>query len=205
MKVSVNMSYLFKSLMIAGFVASAGIAQAEKLPLNTISQYLNGLKTAQGDFTQINDDGSVSSGRIYIKRPGRMRFEYNAPDSAIVIAGSGAVVIDDKKSNQPPETYPLKRTPLSIILARNVNLGQARMVVGHDYDGTATVVTAQDPENPEYGNIQMKFTSNPVQLRQWVINDGSGSATTVVLGQMKAGGSLPNRLFDTGSPGQKLD
>lgn len=199
------MSIMFKSLLAVGFVCAANLASADKLPLNTISQYLNGLKTAQGDFTQINDDGSVSTGKIYIKRPGRMRFEYNAPDSAIVVAGSGAVVVDDKKSNQPPETYPLKRTPLSIILARNVNLGQARMVVGHDFDGTATVVTAQDPENAEYGNIQMKFTGDPVQLRQWVINDGSGSATTVILGELNVGGNLPNRLFDTGSPGQKLD
>ncbi|MEP3785189.1 outer membrane lipoprotein carrier protein LolA [Ascidiaceihabitans sp.] len=199
------MSFHFKAVMIAGFASMATMASADKIPLNTISQYLNGLKTTQGDFTQINDDGSVSTGKIYIKRPGRMRFEYNAPDSAIVIAGSGAVVVDDKKSNQPPETYPLKRTPLSIILARNVNLGQARMVTGHSFDGTATVVTAQDPDNPEYGNIQMKFTADPVQLRQWVINDGSGSATTVVLGAMKVGGNLPNRLFDTGSPGQKLD
>lgn len=199
------MSFMFKALITAGFVGIASMASADKLPLNTISGYLNKLKTAQGDFTQINDDGSVSTGKIYIKRPGRMRFEYNAPDSAIVVAGSGAVVVDDKKSNQPPETYPLKRTPLSIILARNVNLGQAKMVVGHDFDGTATVVTAQDPKNPEYGNIQMKFTGNPVQLRQWVINDGSGGTTTVILGAMKSGGNLPNRLFDTGSPGQKLD
>lgn len=57
----------------------AGAAAADKLPLNEISQYLNTLRTAQGDFTQINDDGSISTGEIFIKRPGRVRFEYNAP------------------------------------------------------------------------------------------------------------------------------
>ncbi len=171
-------------------------AWADKLPLNTISAYLNDLKTAEGSFTQINDDGTISTGKVYIKRPGKMRFEYNAPDTALVVASANAVFIADSKSNLPPETYPLKRTPLSLILARNVNLGQANMVVGHDYDGTATVVTAQDPENPEYGSIQMKFTGNPVQLRQWVVNDDGGGQTTVVLGELKTGGSLSNRLFD---------
>lgn len=171
-------------------------AWAEKLPLGTISNYLNDLKTAQGSFTQINDDGSISTGTIYIKRPGKMRFEYNAPDTALVVASANAVYIADAKSNQPPETYPLRRTPLSLILARNVNLGQANMVVGHDFDGTATIVTAQDPENPEYGNIQMKFTDNPVQLRQWVVNDDGGGQTTVILGELKTGGNLSNRLFD---------
>ncbi len=176
-------------------------AMAEKLPLNDISGYLNKLLTAKGEFTQINDDGSISTGTIYIKRPGKVRFEYNPPESALVVAGSNTVVIFDKKSNQPAESYPLARTPLSIILARNVNLGQANMVTGHGFDGTATVVTAQDPENPQYGNIQLKFTGNPVELRQWVINDGNGSQTTVVLGDLQRGGNLPNKLFDVGSPG----
>ena len=171
-------------------------AAAEKLPLNAISSYLNAMKTAQGDFTQINDDGSISTGTIYIKRPGKVRFEYNAPDTGIVIAGSNTVVIYDKKSNQPAETYPLSKTPLSIILAANVNLGQARMVTGHSYDGTSTTVRAQDPEHPEYGNIELKFTGNPVELRQWVINNGNGSQTTVVLGDLETGVPLANSIFD---------
>jgi outer membrane lipoprotein-sorting protein len=171
-------------------------AAAEKLPLNAISSYLNAMKTAQGDFTQINDDGSISTGTIYIKRPGKVRFEYNAPDTGIVIAGSNTVVIYDKKSNQPAETYPLSKTPLSIILAANVNLGQARMVTGHSYDGTSTTVRAQDPEHPEYGNIELKFTGNPVELRQWVINNGNGSQTTVVLGELETGVPLANSIFD---------
>ena len=177
-------------------LAAALPAAAEKLPLNAISSYLNAMKTAQGDFTQINDDGSISTGTIYIKRPGKVRFEYNAPDTGIVIAGSNTVVIYDKKSNQPAETYPLSKTPLSIILAANVNLSQARMVTGHSYDGTSTTVRAQDPEHPEYGNIELKFTGNPVELRQWVINNGNGSQTTVVLGELETGVPLANSIFD---------
>jgi outer membrane lipoprotein-sorting protein len=199
------MSVTFRSIITATFICAASVASADKLPLNAISQYLNAMKTASGDFTQVNDDGSISTGKIYIKRPGKMRFEYNAPDSAIVIASSGAVVVDDKKSNQPPETYPLKRTPLSIILARNVNLGKARMVTGHSYDGTATTVTAQDPDNPEYGSIAMKFTDSPVELRQWVISDSNGGQTTLILGALNKGGNIPNAKFNTGSPGSNLN
>ncbi|MEL6464089.1 MAG: outer membrane lipoprotein carrier protein LolA [Pseudomonadota bacterium] len=182
------------TIVLAVIVAQA--AWADKLPLNAISGYLNNLRTAEGTFTQINDDGTVDTGKIYIKRPGKMRFEYNAPNEGLVVASANAVYIVDSKSNQPPETYPLRRTPLSLILARNVNLAQANMVVGHDFDGTATIVTAQDPEHPEYGNIQMKFTGNPVELRQWVINDSGGGQTTVVLAELKTGGTLSNRLFD---------
>jgi outer membrane lipoprotein-sorting protein len=189
------MKILKQAAAVAVAMMLAQGAWADKLPLGVISAYLTDLKTVQGSFTQINDDGTISTGTIYIKRPGKMRFEYDPPDSALVLASANAVYIVDSKSNQPPETYPLRRTPLSIILARTVNLDRAEMVVGHDFDGTATVVTARDPDNPDTGNIQMKFTDTPVQLRQWVVNDSGGGQTTVILGALTTGGTLPNSLF----------
>ena len=171
-------------------------AFADKLPLSEVSDYLNDLKTAEAKFTQISDDGSVSTGRVFIKRPGKVRFEYDPPEQAMVLASANTVAIFDGRSNQPPETYPLGRTPLSVILAKTVDLSRANMVVAHDYDGTATVVTAQDPEHPDYGSIEMVFTGAPVELRQWVINDNSGGRTTVILGEMHTGMSLKNSLFN---------
>lgn len=180
-------------------------ARADKLGLDELSGYLNTLQSARSDFTQVNDDGTLSTGRFYIKRPGRARFEYDGKDAAKVIAGQGAVVIHDPKSNQPPESYPLRRTPLSIILAEQVDLSRAKMVVGHDYDGTATRVRAQDPEHPDYGSIDLYFTGKPVQLRKWVINDSTGSQTTVILGGMETGMSFPVSLFNTVNPSSVTD
>ncbi|MFW8635914.1 LolA family protein [Cribrihabitans pelagius] len=185
------------ALTLALILAAPASWAAEKLSLNEISRYLNGISTASSPFTQINGDGSLSTGKLYMHRPGRMRFEYDKKGGT-VIAGGGAVVIEDPKSNQPPETYPLSRTPLSIILARNVDLGRANMVVGHSFDGTSTVVRAQDPAHPEYGSIEMMFTGNPVELRKWVVHDSAGSSTTVVLGALETGGGLPGSLFRPG-------
>ncbi|WP_170603251.1 LolA family protein [Ruegeria arenilitoris] len=168
---------------------------ADKLPLSQISNYLNSLNTVQTTFTQVNDDGTLSTGKLWLQRPGKMRFEYDAPNDAVVLARSGSVLIYDAKSNQPPEQYPLRRTPLSLVLARNVNLGQANMVVGHEFDGTATVVTAQDPKNPENGRIELMFTSDPIELRKWVIHDNAGTQTTVLLGPLTEGGRLDQSLF----------
>lgn len=176
-------------------LAMSAPAMAEKLSLNAISTYLNGLKTAEAEFTQINADGTISTGTIFIKRPLRARFEYNPPEETLVLAATGQLAIFDSKSNTGPEQYPLARTPLNLILAQNVNLGRAGMVVGHSYDGTATTVTAQDPEHPEYGNIQLMFTDNPTELRQWVITDDTGQQTTTVLGELKKGGQMSDRLF----------
>lgn len=188
----------FKHLAAVALVAATAIpAAADTISLNRLSNYLNGLQTAEADFTQVNDDGTLSTGRVYIKRPGRVRFEYNPPEDVLVMAGAGQVAVFDGKSNLGrPEQYPLSRTPLNIILERNVNLAQRDMVVGHSSDGTVTTVVAQDPENPQYGRIELNFTDSPVELRQWVIVDGSGARTTVILGDLTTGVDLSSFLFN---------
>ncbi len=169
---------------------------AEKLTLDEISRYINSLKIVQAEFTQINADGTISTGKIYIRRPGRARFEYDPPSAALLIAGGQQVAIFDEKSNTGPTQYPLKRTPLSLILARRVDLNRADMVIGHSFDGTATTIVAQDPEHPEYGTIALTFTDNPTELRQWVITDDIGDQTTVILGPLEEIERLNNNLFN---------
>ncbi|MBV7394361.1 LolA family protein [Mameliella sediminis] len=179
-------------------------ASAQQLSLNEISRYLNGITSATGSFTQINADGTISTGTIAIKRPGKVRFDYNPPERALVMATAGAVYILDRKLGARPDTYPLRQTPLSIILDRNVDLGRAGMVVGHGFDGTATTVTAQDPDHPDYGTIQMKFTGSPVELRQWIITDGNGTQTTVILGGLQAA-NLSNSVFSINDELSKIN
>ena len=169
-------------------------AAAEKISLNEISRYLNGLKTVVADFTQVNADGSVTPGKVYIHRPGRVRFEYKG-DSTLVLASGGQVAVFDRKSNTGAQQYPLSRTPLNIILAENVDLARNGAVIGHKERKNTTVVTAQDPQHPEYGNIQMVFTANPTELRQWVVTDDTGKKTTVILGEMQKGVQIPPSRF----------
>ncbi|WP_438270300.1 LolA family protein [Rubellimicrobium arenae] len=188
---------MMRRLAIAALVALAPVAAAaQELSLGEISNYLNSIRTAAGGFTQVNADGSISTGSVYIKRPGRIRFEYAPPDRSLFLAGGGQVAVFDAASNEGPQRFPLSETPLSIILADNVDLGRAGMVTGHSSDGTTTTVTAQDPQHPDYGSIQLVFTANPTELRQWVITDGSGSQTTVVLNDLQMGVQIGDRAFN---------
>ena len=169
--------------------------QAKEVSLDVLSNYLNSLTTFQASFVQVNADGSKSTGVIYVHRPGRARFEYAAPDKNLVIAAAGQVVIFDAKSNQPPEQYPLSRTPLNLILARSVNLATARMVVGHGEVGGATIVRAQDPKHPEYGTIDLVFSPDPLALTKWIITDDIGNQTSVTRGGLEVGKSFGASLF----------
>lgn len=184
------------ALLAAAPVAAPVAAWAQALSLGEISAYLNGLGTAQGGFTQVNADGTIGTGTITLKRPGRVRFEYAAPDRSLFIAGGGQVAVFDPGSNQGPERFPLSQTPLSIILAENVDLTRSGMVTEHVSDGTSTIVRAQDPEHPDYGSIQMVFTADPVELRQWIVTDETGSETTVILNDLQTGVQIGDRPFN---------
>lgn len=182
---------------LAFAAVAAGRADAQQIPLNELSRYFNNdLGTATGEFTQINADGTISTGIIYIKRPGRIRFEYAPPEPALVMASGGQLAVFDPRSNSGVDRYPLSETPLSIILERNVDLARRNMVTGHSSDGTTTTVRAQDPAHPEYGNIQLVFTANPTELRQWIVTDDTGQQTTVILGDLTKGGNIPDRRFN---------
>lgn len=181
-------------LAFAGLAASPSFAQ--QLSLGQVSSYLNSFTSAEGEFTQINADGTISTGTIYIKRPNRVRFEYNPPEESLVVAGGGQLAIFDPRSNNGPDRYPLSQTPLSIILQSNIDLTRTNMVTGHTSDGTTTTVRAQDPDHPEYGNIQMVFTSAPAELRQWIVTDDTGQQTTVILGDLVKDGRVPDILFN---------
>ncbi|RWR06311.1 LolA family protein [Paenirhodobacter populi] len=169
-------------------------AFAQAIPLNELSRYLNSIDSAKSGFTQVNADGTTATGTVYIKRPGRVRFEYDK-DKTLVMASAGQVAVFDPKSNQPATQYPLSRTPLSVILAPTVNLSQARMVVGHTTDGKTTTVVAQDPQHPEYGTISLVFAPNPTRLERWIISDDSGAKTVVMLNGLQNGVTLGPRLF----------
>lgn len=172
-------------------------AAAEEIPLATLSAYINAITTAEAPFTQFNADGTQSTGRLIIRRPNRMRFEYAPPDQTLVVASAGSVAIIDGKSNQAPEQYPLKRTPLNLILGAQVDLTSARMVTDHALtDDGLTAVTAQDPDHPDYGQITLYFSPAPVTLRQWVVTDESGQTVRVVLGDLVQGKDYPPSTFE---------
>ena len=185
----------FLATLAAGtLLARPALAQA--IPLNRISNYFNRLETMEAGFVQVNADGSRSTGTLYIRRPGRARFEYDPPDEALVMAGGGQLAIFDGKSNtRRPEQYPLRETPLNVILERTVDLARSGVVVGHSGTPDATTVVAQDPDRPEIGRIALVFAEDPLRLTGWMTEDASGAVTRVSLQNLRTGHDLPARLF----------
>jgi outer membrane lipoprotein-sorting protein len=182
-------------LTLATVIATALPAAAEKLSLGAISTYFSNLKLAQAPFTQVSGDGYVTTGQLWINRPGKMRFNYDGPNASYVVATLGAVYIVDGKSNQPPEVYPLKRTPLSFLLSKDVDFAQANAVIGHETDGVMTIVTTHAPDKPDLGQLELHFSANPTALSKWVVISETGERTTVILGPLIYGQAQSRELY----------
>ena len=187
----------FRLLAAAAALSAAPFgAFAERLSLEEISAYLDGLKTAASAFVQHNADGTASSGRVWISRPGKIRFEYDPPERTTVIADGRVVAVIDGRSNTRPQIWSLHLTPLKFVLRRNVDLTRPDMAVAHEGGDGFTGVRLQDPGHPERGSVDLLFREDPVELRQWTITDATGARTTVVLEDLRAGAALDGVDFE---------
>ncbi len=175
-------------------LAPAQMSGADARDLARISNYLNGVKTLEGNFIQIGHDGELSEGLFYLRRPGRIRFEYKPPNPALVIADGVWVGVYDTRLNTL-DRIPLKSTPLHILLRKKVNLGKENAVRSIERAPGLMRVTAIDPDEPDQGSITMVFAENPLELRQWIVVDPQGLTTTVALSEMRSNVELDPNLF----------
>lgn len=184
-----------RGLVLAALCASWPMAAAADA-VALASQYLNGLSTAEGTFTQYNPDGTISTGDFALQRPGKMRMDYHGDTSPLLIVGSGRVAIFDRvwKHNRP-EQYPLYRTPLAPLLARNVDLSKSDMIIGEVTTPDHIVLMARDPKRPESGVAQFGFDLEPMRLASWTTTNEVGETTHIEFGPLETGHRIARNLF----------
>ena len=175
-------------------LAQNRLSGADARDLARISNYLNATSTLQGSFVQVDADAVVSSGSFYMRRPGRLRFEYESPNPALVIADGFWVAVVDRRDGAV-DRYPLSETPLNLLLSENVDLRREGTVQRVERKQGQLAVTARDPASPDQGQIVMIFSENPLELRQWVIIDAQGRQTTVALRDMRTNVQIPAARF----------
>ena len=170
-------------------------AAAAPVDVTGINNYLVAMRSATGRFRQTNPNGSVQTGTFYLLKPGRIRFEYDAPKGAMVIADGEWVGVFDPKSNRNPTRYPLSKTPLSLLLRERLSLREPGMVLGATRDAQGTHITVVDPRAPQEGRMVMRFADAPVRLRGWTITTKAGQRTTVALTELRTGVGIDRSLF----------
>ena len=177
------------------FLTIGSILKADPYSLANISQYLSNLKCLKADFSQINADGTISSGIIFIKRPGRMRFEYHKPDKTLVLVSAGALAIFDPKGDKEPITYPIRNNPISLILRSEVDMLNSGIVENYLVNIEEAVLVIRDPKKPERGSVELVFKGAKPELEKFTIKNENGSYTSILLRDIEYPKKLNETLF----------
>lgn len=164
-----------------------------------ITSYFNSINSMKGAFTQIGPRGRVSNGIFYIVKPGRMRFEYAAPNPFLVVSDGSWVYVKNRTKNRV-DHYPLTATPLRLILDKKVDFFKETKIETIDQTSELTTVTLKDTSSFASGSLVLVFDKASQALQQWIVVDERGRRTTVSISDIKKGVKPDPKLFKVKLP-----
>ena len=143
--------------------------------------FFNGAGTMIGNFVQVGADGHRNEGKLYVQRPGRMRFEYAKPATLEIIADGTSVAVRDRKL-ATQDLYLIGQTPLKFLLKERIDLARDTKVLGVSGDANAVSINIEDKAT--FGGtsrIRLSFDPATFMLKQWRVTDPQGYETQVSL------------------------
>src|SRR5882762_5095357 len=167
----------------------------QKAQAGKVSTYLSSLSTLSGNFVQVGPDGSRTTGDFYIQKPGKVRFEYDAPTTIAMIAdGSSLAVRDNKLATQ--DIYPLSQTPLRFLLSDRIDLLKDTNVVNVTADDVFVSVTIEEKQALiGTSRLMLMIGAKDGQLKQWTVTDPQGYDTTVAVYNLDSSKKVDPGLF----------
>lgn len=174
--------------------ARAALPPADRETVGRIEAWLQGVTTMRARFTQLAPDGRMSTGRVWLHRPGRLRFDYDPPSRVQLIATDWRLIFVDWAAKQV-NVLPLSQTPLAFLLEEEVRLSgelEVRAVQRRAGEIALEVVRAKEPDQ---GRVVMVFGERPIELRRWSVTDPQGLTTTVLIEEPEYGVPLDPALF----------
>ena len=170
-------------------------------PINSFSneeifkaeKWLNNITSMTADFIQVSSDGGSAEGKIFIKKNHGFRFEYSPPSPLLIVGRGNWVIVQDLIENTS-NNYPLYQTPFSRFLSDNVSLSpEGFQTLSRTKNGILEIKIVSNEENG--GFLQLDFSTNPFQLRRWIIIDQIGTEIVVTSQNHKFDVDLPASTF----------
>ena len=187
-------------------VSAAQLTAADLEQVARVEAYLNGISSLSARFQQFSSDGELALGSIYVRRPGRMRVEYDPPVPVVLVADGILVSYYDHELDQLNQ-LPLSASPAWFLLRDPIDLAKDVTVTAVRQGPGVLRVTMHQTDEPEAGAVTLVFSDQPLELRQWTLIDAQGREVRIGLHDVKMGGELANKLFATprrrGGPGSR--
>ena len=177
---------LFSTISVANAATDARVQQAQN--------WLDSLKIAKARFEQIDYQGNVMRGTFYINRPGRLRFEYDAPIKDYIVADGVQIHFYDGESGQT-NSAPIGSTLADFILRDGRRFEKDVKVESVTEKGDMVNIAVTQANEPGMGQLILNFSKSPFELKSWQIIDAQGLTTTLVLHDFDRNATVPPSLF----------
>jgi outer membrane lipoprotein-sorting protein len=202
-RMSINRRTFLAALPCAGISLglAPGEARAQALTgtgrasaIAALTQAANSVRGLQGRFVQTNPDRTTSQGAFWLLRPGKVRFEYDAPSPLLLVSDGQNVAVQDRRL-RTTDRYPLRATPLYFLLKANVDLERDVIVGQVERRGGLLVASVRDRRREADGELTLAFNEVSKALEEWAIRDRRGQTTRVRLVGAQSAARIDPGLF----------
>lgn len=171
--------------------------------LGQVQRHLRSVETMTAAFTQTDRAGKTLTGTLTLKKPGRIRFQYER-GVPILIVGDGKALFFIDYSVRQVSRWPIGNSPLGILLDPSRDLSKVARIVP-SVDPRVVSVEAHDPKHPEFGRITLVFARSPgapggLMLQGWVALDAQNNRTTIRMSNQVFNQPVADRQFDWNDP-----
>ena len=196
------MTTVLRPLAAAMLIAAPAMAQSDA-DLAAVQRHLSGVETMTAAFTQTDRNGQVLTGTLTLKKPGRIRFQYQKGVPLLIVSDGKALTFIDYSVRQV-QRWPIGNSPLGILVDPARNVTRFAKVVPSTNPGVVSV-EAYDPKHPEYGRITLVFARRAgapagLMLQGWVALDSQGNRTTIRLADQKFNAPVSDETFRWSDP-----
>ena len=186
--------------------AVPALAQQGQSDLVRVNNYIRGVTTMTADFTQTDRNGQSLTGKLTIKQPGKIRFQYQKGVSLLIVGDGKALTMIDYEVRQV-QRWPIGNSPLGALIDPSKDLSKFGKVI-QTGDPNVLSIQARDPKRPEFGTITMIFKRDAagpagLQLYGWVALDSQNNRTTVRLSNLAYGVPVADSAFRWNDPRPK--
>ncbi|GEK72480.1 outer-membrane lipoprotein carrier protein [Halomonas halophila] len=195
-----------RSLAALALVALTPLTAVANEGAERLAHMLEPLDTYVADFDQQILDGSgqrlqEASGRMWLSRPGRFRWEVNAPYEQVVVSDGDEVTLYDPDLQQAtvqPLDDRVTHTP-ALLLSGSADQLTESYEVSSSQQGTAETF-ALVPKSPDTLFEELKLTFYGERLGFLQMTDSTGQRTAIEFDDVEQNVSVEDSRFDVTLP-----
>jgi len=165
--------------------------------LAAVQHHLQSVETMTAAFSQTDRSGKVLTGVLTLKKPGKIRFQYEKGVPILIVGDGHALTFIDYSVKQV-QRWPIGNSPLAVLIDPTRVTRVAKVVPTPDPQMVS--VEANDPKHPEYGRMTLFFQRSAgapggLMLQGWISVDSQNNMTKIRLSNQRFNAAVSDRTF----------